>query len=172
MLRKIAVADHLNWDGWVYTGKVLYGRYKEIARFSWFRGKKNEAKSPPPLKSYFVYPLAMRLHVGCCDQPPLQKVVHTLTFQARAWSVPRTHIWKAFATNAFQTASVLRQHVFKRMLIELGVEFLRLSSDSTLLTTDCENLKQFDWDKLYVTIQSKASLLMESWRPVSHSTAE
>ncbi|KAL5474542.1 hypothetical protein EMCRGX_G026503 [Ephydatia muelleri] len=166
MLRKIAVADHLNWDGWVYTGKVLYGRYKEIARFSWFRGKKNEAKSPPPLKSYFVYPLAMRLHVGCCDQPPLQKVVHTLTFQARAWSVPRTHIWKAFATNAFQTASVLRQHVFKRMLIELGVEFLRLSSDSTLLTTDCENLKQFDWDKLYVTIQSKAPLLMESWRSV------
>ncbi|KAL5474391.1 hypothetical protein EMCRGX_G026333 [Ephydatia muelleri] len=65
MLRKIAVADHLNWDGWVYTGKVLYGRYKEIARFSWFREKKNEAKSPPPLKSYFVYPLAMRLHVYC-----------------------------------------------------------------------------------------------------------
>ena len=57
--------------------------------------------------------------------------------------------WKAFATNAFQTAGVLRQHLFKRMLIELRVEFLRLSSDSTLLTTDCENLKQFDWDKLY-----------------------
>ncbi|KAL5467435.1 hypothetical protein EMCRGX_G031658 [Ephydatia muelleri] len=67
--------------------------------------------------------------------------------------------WKAFATNAFQTAGVLRQHLFKRMLIELRVEFLRLSSDSTLLTTDCENLKQFDWDKLYATIQSKAPLL-------------
>lgn len=67
--------------------------------------------------------------------------------------------WKAFATNAFQTAGVLRQHLFKRMLIELRVEFLRLSSDSTLLTTDYENLKQFDWDKLYTTIQSKAPLL-------------
>ena len=96
-------------NGWVYTGEVLYGRYKEIARFSWLRGKNNEDKSPPPLWSYmyFVYPLAMRLHVGCCDQLRLRKEV-TLTFQVRAWSDPRKQILEGFCnrciSNCFEAA--------------------------------------------------------------------